>query len=81
MSKPRPKRQPLDEDLYYSPPGTRHYNVQFVGGVLQTRVLARSIKGMQPEMIESVWIIEAKRRASQEEIKALCRGIDISRNA
>jgi hypothetical protein len=37
-------------------------------------VTARYFDGMKPEQIEWVWQVEAKRRATPEEIRKLCAG-------
>jgi hypothetical protein len=63
----------LDENLYYSVPGTQHYNVMCVGRYLFTRVTARSFGGFSPEMIEWAWLVEGKRYATPAEITCLCR--------
>jgi hypothetical protein len=61
-------------DLYYNPPGTRHYNVCYKSGVILNRVTARSFEGIRPENIDWVFIVEAQRRATPEEIQQLCKG-------
>jgi hypothetical protein len=63
-----------DNEGLYLPPGSAHYNVQFVSGALLSRATARYFDGLKPEEIESVWIVEARRRVTPEEIKKLCAG-------
>ena len=62
-------------DVYYHPPGTMHYNIQLACGALWNRITARYLEeGMKPEQIEWVWMVEARRRATTEEIRNLCAG-------
>jgi len=56
------------------PPGAELYNVQFVSGALLSRATARHFEGLKPEEIEWVWMVNAERRATPEEIKKLCAG-------
>jgi hypothetical protein len=62
------------DDVFYQPPGTEHYNVQFVSGALLSRATARYFEGLKPEEIEWVWMVEAERRATPDEIRNLCAG-------
>jgi|HubBroStandDraft_6_1064221.scaffolds.fasta_scaffold190516_3 hypothetical protein len=63
----------LDQDLFYSSPDVRHFNICLVGGGVQTRLIARAFAILRPEQIEWVWIVEEKRRASADEIQLLCK--------
>ena len=63
----------LDQDLFYRPPGTLHFNIQLKGGFLHSRVTARGFEGLRPEQIDRVWIIEEQRRATSDEIWKLCK--------
>lgn len=54
----------LDQDVYYQPPGTLHYNVHLKGGALNNRVTVRGFEGLQPQQIDWVWIVEEQRRAT-----------------
>jgi hypothetical protein len=60
--------------LYYEPKGTIHFNVKYRLSGLDNRVLARHFTGCTPSEIEWVWIVEAARRATNEEIRQLCDG-------
>jgi hypothetical protein len=62
------------DDPFYQPPGTMHYNIQLMGGGLLRRATSRYFEGLRPEQIEWVWMVEAKRRATPEEIRKLCAG-------
>ena len=62
------------DDPFFHPMGTAHYNIQLVGGALWNRVTARYFEGMKPEQIEWVWMVDAGRRATPEEIRKLCAG-------
>ena len=64
-----------DADLYYQPKGTLHFNVKYKDAELDNRVLVRNLSGCDPSEIEWVWIVEAMRRATDEEIRQLCSGI------
>jgi 5-methylcytosine-specific restriction endonuclease McrA len=64
----------LDQDVFYCPPGTRHYNICFKGGALLSRVAVRSFERWRHQDIDWVWIIEERRRATPEEIRNLCSG-------
>ena len=55
------------------PRGTVRYNVHFIGGSLENRVAQRSICGLRPTDIDWIWIVELRRRATQEEILNLCK--------
>ena len=68
------ERRKLDEGVYYSPPGTLHYNVFHKGGFLQPGVTARGFRGLSPADIDWIYIVEEKRRATQQEIKKLSSG-------
>ena len=64
-----------DSDLYYQPKGrTTHFNVMYKDAALANRVLARDLVGCRASEIEWVWIVEAKRKATTEEIRLLCSG-------
>ena len=60
--------------LYYEPKHNFHFNVMHPRGVLDTHVLARYFKECSFQDIEWVWIVEADRRATTEEIRQLCNG-------
>ena len=64
----------IDNEGFYEPPGSEHYNIQLVGGGLLSRVTVRCFADLRPDMIEWVWMVEAKRRATPEEIQKLCAG-------
>ena len=57
-----------DREGYFIPPGTHHYNVCFKAGHRQ-----RDLCEFRHQDIEWVWIVEAKRRATPDEIKSLCK--------
>jgi hypothetical protein len=61
-------------DLYYSPKGTLHFNVYMKVGAIENRVQARDIKGPDSKLIDWIYIVEAKRRATTEDIQQLCKG-------
>ena|ERR1035438_548994 len=63
----------LDHDVFYRPPGTPLYNIFFKGGALQGRVTVRAFESLRPEQIDWVWMIDEKRRATQDEIRKLCK--------
>ena len=67
-----PRKQRLDEDVYY-PNGLR-YNLKYKAGVVCPRVPERYFQGMDPAVIEWVWICEQNRHATAGEIAKLCRG-------
>jgi hypothetical protein len=58
------------EDLYYQ---SAHYNLEYKNGGLLNRITARDISGIRPQDIEWIWIVEEKRNATLEEIRALCK--------
>ena len=62
----------MTKTLYYEPRGTVHYNVHFKSGSLESRITERVIRGLRPVDIDWTWIVELRRRASQEEIRKLC---------
>ena len=64
----------INYEGFYVPPGAELYNVQFVSGNLLSRATARHFEGLKPEEIEWVWMVNAERRATPEEIKKLCAG-------
>ena len=63
----------LDHDVFYRPSGTPLYNICFKGCALQGRVTVRDFEGLRPEQIDWVWMIDEKRRATQDEIRKLCK--------
>jgi hypothetical protein len=61
-------------DLYHRGTNT-HFNVMYGNGVLDTHVLPRHFtEERRASDIEWVWIVEADRRATPEEIRQLCSG-------
>lgn len=54
--------------------GTVHYNVKFKSGGLLNRLTAIEIYGLKPNGIEFMYLVEAKRNATPEEIRKLCKG-------
>ena len=64
----------MTQNLYYEPKGTVHFNIKFKGGALVNRAVARDLEGCRPSGIEWVWIVEAKREATADEIRQLCSG-------
>jgi hypothetical protein len=58
----------------YDPHGTFHFNAKYKGEAISNRVLARDIKECRVSDIEWIWIVEARRRATPEEIRQLCSG-------
>ena len=62
----------MTKTLYYEPRGTAHYNVHFKSGNLENRITERVIRGLRPLDLDWIWIVELRRRASQEEIRKLC---------
>ena len=59
----------------YEPKRTTHFNVKYKGGSpLLNRVLARDLQECRYSDIEWVWIVEAHRRATPDEIRQLCSG-------
>jgi hypothetical protein len=63
----------LDQDLYYTAPGTLHYNIKYKSGGLVGRVTPHAFEGLRSEDIDWVWIVEEKRRATPAEIRKLCK--------
>jgi hypothetical protein len=63
----------LDQDLFFSPPGTHLYNIHFKSGVLSTRVTVRGFEGLRLEHTDWVWIVDERRRATPDEIRKLCK--------
>lgn len=63
----------MTKNLYYEPRGTVHYNVHFTSGNLENRVTERAICGLRPGDIDWIWIVELRRRATQEEILKMCK--------
>jgi len=57
----------------YIPQGINHYNVCFKAGHILNRVRQRDLCEFRHQDIEWVWIVEAKRRATPDEIRQLCR--------
>ena len=66
-----PRKQ--DQDMFYSPPGALHYNIQLKAGALNNRVTARGFESLRPVDIEWVWIVEEERRATSDEIGRFCK--------
>jgi hypothetical protein len=62
------------ERLYYESPGTVHFNVKFKSGGLLNRLTARELVGLTTREIEFIYLVESKRNATPEEIRALCKG-------
>ena len=67
-------RGAIDNEGFYEPPGTLHYNIHLMGGRLLSRVTSRYFEGLRPEQIEWVWMVEARYHATRREIKHLCAG-------
>jgi hypothetical protein len=63
-----PARKP-DPEGYNVPPGANHYNVCFKAGHILNRVRQRDLCEYKYQEIEWVWIVEAKRRATPDEIR------------
>jgi hypothetical protein len=59
--------------LYYEPKGTLHYNVKFKSGGMLNRLVADEVCGLKPLEIDWVYMVEAKRMATTEEVKKLCK--------
>jgi hypothetical protein len=51
-----------------------HFNVKYNNSALDNHLLARDLEGCRASEIELIWIVEARRRATAEEIKLLCAG-------
>jgi hypothetical protein len=64
----------MTQNLYYEPKGTVHFNIKYKGGALLNRAAARDLKAALPSNIEWVWIVEANRFATTDEIRQLCSG-------
>ena len=60
--------------VYYEPTGTVHYNVKFKSGGLLNRLVANEVRGLEPSEIEWIYLVEAKRQATPDEIRKLCKG-------
>ena len=60
--------------LYYEPTGTVHYNVKFKSGGLLNRLVAIEVCGLKPMEIEWIYLVEARRQATPDEIRQLCKG-------
>ena len=59
----------------YEPKGTTHFNVKYKSAdAISNRVLARDLQTCRYSDIEWVWMVEAGRRVSPEEIRQLCSG-------
>jgi hypothetical protein len=67
-------RGAIDDEGFYEPPGSEHHNIQLTGGGLLSRVTVRYFADLRPDMIAWVWMVEAGRRATPEEIQQLCAG-------
>jgi hypothetical protein len=65
----------MAKDLYYRPAGTVHYNVKFKSGGLLNRIVADEVCGLTPNEIEWIYLVEAKRQATPDEIRKLCKGL------
>jgi len=63
-------RKGIDEEGFHIPPGTERYNIQLVGGGLLSRVTVRYFEDLRPDMIEWVWMVNAKRRATDKQLCA-----------
>jgi hypothetical protein len=57
----------------YNKNGVLHYNVHFKDRSLANRVTERALCGLRPVDLDWVWIVEARRRATPEEILNLCK--------
>ena len=66
-------RRANDSGLY-QPQGLFHFNVKYKERRLDNRLLARDIKGCRASDIEWMWIVEANRLATPDEIRQLCSG-------
>jgi hypothetical protein len=60
--------------IYYKPTGTVHYNVKFKSGGLLNRLVANEVCGLKPAEIEWVYLVEAKRYETPDEVRKLCKG-------
>ena len=59
----------------YEPNRTTRFNVKYKGtSAIFNRVLARDLQEYRYSDIEWVWIVEAGRRATSDEIRQLCSG-------
>ena len=63
------------DDMYYHPPGTTRYDVQYKSGALENGVTENEICGRQPADIRWLWVIEQNRYAMPEEIRNLCKRV------
>lgn len=63
-----------DGTEYDLAPGYFRFNVLFKSGCLDTRVSAAHLKGKKVQEIERIWIVQAARRATADEVKKLCAG-------
>lgn len=64
-----------DADAYWHPKGlTERFNVRYKDQSLDLRVRAQFLKGIAVAEIDWIYIIDAKRHATPEEIKRLCAG-------
>jgi hypothetical protein len=59
--------------IRYEPIDSIRFNVKFKSGGLLTRLVADEVCGLRPAEIEWVYLVEQRRNATPEEIKALCR--------
>ena len=67
-------RSKNDSGLYEAK-GTLHFNVKYQSAdAIFNRILARDLKEFRYSDIEWVWIVEAGRRATPDEIRQLCNG-------
>ena len=67
-------RSKSDSGLY-EPQGATLFNVKYKGAdAISNRVRARDLQACRYSDIEWVWIVEAGRRATPEEIRQLCKG-------
>jgi hypothetical protein len=61
------------KNLYYRPKGTVHFNVKFKSGGLLTRLVASEVCGLKPREIELIYLVEAGRVATPDEVRDLCK--------
>jgi len=50
------------------------FNIRFKAGLLRNKVSKRDFIGLDPKTIESVYVIQGKRRVTEKEIAVLCAG-------
>ena len=57
-------------DGYWS--GHPRLNVSYIGGFVQTKMMASELAGTDPKVIEFIWSLTEKRQLTPAQVKVLC---------